>query len=734
MKNIRLGKTGLSLDFDSRTGGLTGILFRGRNFIAAGEKRPLFELNFRDLDGKAERMSSLDFSAPEFLARPGELGIVFDGWAASQVRVMVKITVGNDSNESIWSAEVEHGRAGYLEWMEFPRVVVPNNLVATGGDGRIFWPALEGVLIEDLEQREKSHLPYQEIEYPNPGWCGYYPGGAAFQFMAYESGGSVLYFGSHDPKHTTKEIEYRRDVAGVQLIQKVYLDAAAAGKHTLAYPLVLAVLEGDWHAAADRYRNWVEGVNTAIRITERNDLPSWIEDSPIFVTYPVTGQGHHSGMTSPNEFFPFVRALPALEKLGQDLDSRLMVLLMHWEGTAPWAPPYVWPPLGGEAGLKEFGSRLHARNHLLGLYCSGTAWTNTADTGDGKYNRTAELERDNLIRHMCRGPQGEYSCKICNGEGIRLGYDICVATNFAHDVMVGEAVKIASAGVDYIQLFDQNLGGAAYQCHDETHGHPAGPGAWGPQAMLRLLAHVRSGLKQSGNPNTVLGCEAAAAEPFLQDLPINDLRFHMGYCMGKPVPAYSYLFHEYGCNFMGNQVEALVPIDEKSSPWNLAFRLAHSFIAGDLLTVVLKDHGEIHWSWCTKWEVAAPPQKLHLDFIKHLNAWRRGAGKPYLYGGRMLTPRKFEGAEPVSLVLRWGRPLPVLGVMTSRWKSPQGNEAHFLVNFLDHPQRIRLELGDKKEACINRRPSGGDTANVPLQNGFLEVEIPGLSAIMIQVP
>jgi hypothetical protein len=733
MEAPRLANSHLTLGFDRQTGALAQLRFKNRNFIAPIlGKRPLVELNFRDASGEALRVSSTDFPPPRFVARDGSMEIEFDAWDSLRVRVTISIALAEDSDESFWRIETEHGREGYLEWIEFPRVVVPNDLGAVGGDARLLWPALEGVLIEDLAHREKSPLPYQEIEYPNHGWCGYYPGAAAFQFLTYESGGSILYFGSHDPRYTTKEIEYCRDDDGIRLIQKVYLDAGPAGKHELAYPVVLAAMEGDWYAAAGRYRRWSESVNSAIRISERTDLPPWIHDSPIVVTYPVTGHGHHSGKTDPNEFFPFIRALPVLEKLGDALDSRLLVLLMHWEGTAPWAPPYVWPPRGGETGLREFADSLHSRNHLLGLYCSGTAWTNTADTGDGTYNRTAEFKRDHLIRYMCRGPRGEYRCKICNGEGIRLGYDICPATDFARDVMAGEANKIAASGIDYIQLFDQNLGCAAYQCHDTAHGHSAAPGAWGAPAMRGLLAHVRASLNASGAPHVLLGCEAAAAEPYLHDLPINDLRFHMGFCMGRPVPAYSYLFHEYGCNFMGNQVEALMSIDEKASPWNLALRLAHSFIAGDLLAIVLNGKGELHWSWCTKWEVPPPPQEPHLAFIRRLNAWRRGAGSPFLCGGRMLSPAQVAGAECVPLAIRWGLQLDYSAVLTSHWQSQAGAQAHFLVNFLDRPQRIRMALGGHDEACVITQPSGSDMANIPVREGCLELDISGLSAVMIR--
>lgn len=735
MSNFLHRNSEVELAFHRGTGALVGLRLGGREFLATpSSARELFELNFREEKGRAVRVRSSEFPMPEFCVEGSVLEIRYDARASHQISVCVRVTLEETSTESLWGFEIEHGRAGYLEWIEFPRIVVPNNLGEHGG--KILWPAFEGVLVESLEHREKSWISYEEIEYPNRGLCGYYPGVVAFQFLSHEHEGKVLYFGSHDPHHTTKEIEYCRDEesGGVRLIQKVYLDAAGAGKHTLEYPVVLSVLEGDWHAAADRYRRWMEETLKIPRVVEREDLPDWIHDSPVVVTYAVTGVGHHGGRTEPNEYFPFVRALPALEKLAHRLGSRLLVLLMHWEGSAPWSPPYVWPPLGGEEGLKDFARELHARGHLLGLYCSGTAWTNTSETGDGNYNRTEQFEKENLIRHMCQGPDGEYACKICNGGGLRHGYDICPSTEFARETLADETVKIAGADVDYIQLLDQNLGGAAYQCYDAGHGHPAAPGRWGAQAMNAFLTQIRKRLADSGNSRVLLGCEGGAAEPYLNNLSVNDLRFFWSFFVGRPVPAYSYLFHEYGCNFMGNQCGILEMhlLDQKANPENLALRLAHGFVAGDLLTLVLKDGGQIHWGWCTKWDVDPPAQTSHLEFVHHLNAWRRGAGRAFLCGGRMAAPRTFEGSETVNLAVHRDRHIEYRTVLTSGWRSLNGQRADFFVNFSNHPQTIHVRVPADTSVRLVRSPNKENSESLSLQNAAVVLKIPALSAVMLE--
>lgn len=687
----------ISIKFDDHRGVLNEIRdSKGVNLLSTAAC-PLFRGRWRDLEGNAREFDAM--SADQVVVSREEdadgeqaLSLRFAGLAEAVAEVFVRVRLPRESHLSYWSISLESKSPGYLEWLQFPVVNVPNDLPARGGNGRVFWPALEGVLIEDAEARDRSHMAYQPLEYPNRGWCGYYPGCAPMQFLAYyRETGEGLYFAALDPSHATKEIDYRARGEAVELIIKAYPGAPGAGNFQIPFEIALGTFEGDWQDAAKIYRTWALSSLPHLppRLVENPEIPSWITESPVVVTYPVTGVGHHSGPTQPNTYFPFTGALPHLQKLAQDFDSPLLALLMHWEGTAPWAPPYVWPPLGGATGLEEFAKALHKSGHHLGLYCSGLAWTNTADTGPGTYTRTEEFERDHLISEMCRGPKGEYECLICNGEGIRLGYDMCATSDFACKVTLEEASKIAAAGVDYIQLLDQNLGGAAYQCHDPAHGHPPAPGAWQPEAMRSLLGRVRDSLAEDGHGDVILGCEAAAAESFLDQLPVNDLRFHMGWWFGRPVPAFSFVFHEYCANFMGNQVEAMVLIDREQSPENLSLRLAYSFAAGDMLTAVLADNGDIHWSWCTKWEVPVPDQKPLREFIRHLNAWRRGPGKDFLVFGRMEKSPEIRGAEIIPLKLTDGRSLDYPAILSSCWHNAESEKrVLFLVNYSPRLQKI----------------------------------------------
>ena len=241
--------------------------------------------------------------------------------------------------------------------------------------------------------------------------------------------------------------------------------------------------------------------------------------------------------------------------------------------------------------------------------------------------------------------------------------------------MLAEAYfPLLKSGVDYSQILDQNHGGGQYFCYSSEHGHPPAPGGWMTENMQKMLLEWN---EIAGD--MLLGCESAAAEPFMGNLVFSDNRFELGYRIGRPVPLYAYIYHEYLRNFMGNQVSCSLPKDIDT----LRYRIAYSFSAGDCMTVVLTPDGRIMPNWGTKDFDCCPDKSRVLAFIKNLTEFYRNESKQYLYNGRMI-----KGADVVCDVADFGHGLPE--ILTTAWEV-DGKRAQILVNPFDEDKRCTVD-------------------------------------------
>jgi hypothetical protein len=309
----------------------------------------------------------------------------------------------------------------------------------------------------------------------------------------------------------------------------------------------------------------------------------------------------------------------------------------------------------------------------------------------------------------------------------RLGHDMCPAHAFVGDVVTDQISKIVASQTDYIQYFDQNLGGNCYACYGLEHAHSYGPGLWQNEAMIAIYKRIQSILEKAPY-KPLVGCEAAAAEGFIPYLLFNDNRAMINLFVGTPVPAYAFVYHEYVNNFMGNQNAVSAAIDTEKSPKNLLQRLAYSFCAGDMFTVVLKGDGQIIWDWGCPWEAPVPNQEEATELIKNLTAWRKGVAKDFLVYGKMQKPLPFSGASDLPMLTKESAySIPFKSVFTSHWELSDGKHGQIFVNYLPQTQEITLETGDLQHLKIHQTPK--DTGKEV--TGNIRLIIPPLNAILL---
>ena len=660
---------------------------------AGGENRPLFTVRLRDDAGAPVDVDAFSFSRIHCTGDERGLHFAYDGHPALALRATAHICVDAQEDCVRFTMDLHNDPHHYIEYLDYPEMTVQDDFVGSGGTGKLFWPAMEGCEVVDPAQRDTEMAAlfhYKPLAYPSKGWEGFYPGPVQMQFMAYYNEKAGFYFGAHDPQHHPKGIEYHRTADGVRMEYKTMLAIDKGGEYVDGFAFVIKDNVRDWMDAAQIYRTFAHTNYEHLpeKFAERKNVPQWLKDSPMILIYPVRGE-KDTGQMNPNCFFPYENILPVVERYAEMLDTQIMVLLMHWEGTAPWAPPYIWPPYGGEEMFRKFVGRIHDAGHLVGLYASGIGWTDESVLWPEYQMEQFRLDND-LTKVMCAAPdQSLPHSLICNGP-IRWGYDMCPANDFVRECVTGEIGKVIDSGVDYLQYFDQNLGGMSELCFSRDHGHLPVHGKWAVDAMNNLYGAVAELIRQK-NANIVIGCEAAAAECYSKMLTFSDLRYNINIYYANPVPAYAYVYHAYLFNFMGNENSFNAAVPEYKNPYSLHFRMAYSFAAGDVLTGVLNGKGELFWDWGTVWSIESPDQPSLLKLARRLIGLRKGLLREHLLCGTMIRPLEYTAEDVFKLIRSDDSVIEYPAVLSTAWVNEAGEQIQVFVNFTAGDKTVTLE-------------------------------------------
>jgi hypothetical protein len=453
-----------------------------------------------------------------------------------------------------------------------------------------------------------------------------------------------------------------------------YPGTRGPGEARLPYNVVLGTFQGDWYAAAEIYRNWASRQPfCATKLAQRSDMPKWLTDSPLGIAFPMRGQGDWDPPAAENpEYTPLTNALPYLDKLAAALESPLMPIVFNWEHGGPWVQPDAYPPVGGEAAVREFMAKAKARGWHPAIYGDGLGWViwqkNT--NYDGLPYFRSHGGEDAVARKW----DGTFLEDVW---AWRRNYEACAGTEKGRQMVLEMTRRMAEFGPDVVQQFDQTPGPSA--CYSTHHGHPPVPGPWMTEAFSSL---VRSDNKiaRSVNPMVAMSCEGAPPETYLQDFQTWDAR--VGIC-----PLYSFLYHEYGNGFEGFYTSR---VNDEA----LRLSAARALVTGYIVDFTLRDKGRIEYDWDQTWTRAVPDQAAILDWAKRTNHFRAGIARDYLVYGRMLRPWTVSGITERDF--GWGKePL----VQSATWQAEDGRIGVVLANVADLPESPRVELegqGSKK--------------------------------------
>ena len=317
------------LSFDRDSGRLVSLRPKtapGVELVASAPDHPVFALQYIGKESDYRYADSHSASEVDVVCgeRRGEqtLSISFHGVSGMDVDVALSVRAHPGDAFARWSCQVRN-RAGIgLVDVQFPFLVVPTQgavVLPEGHGGHLITGAALQNLPVDAPQR------WQVV--PENGGTTHYPGRIFAQFLAWYSDRAGVYVACEDTEGNVKRICALRRAPGLRLGIAHVGDWPTQGERTLEYEVAVRSFQGDWYDAADIYRGWSLAQKWASPLTERTDIPEWLLDSPPHITIRLQGYVDAGPAPAVEEFLPYEKCVPLLEKIARHIDAKSKVSL-----------------------------------------------------------------------------------------------------------------------------------------------------------------------------------------------------------------------------------------------------------------------------------------------------------------------------------------------------------------------------------------------------------------------
>ena len=475
------------------------------------------------------------------------------------IRVTYTVTLRAYSPLLEWQVRVENpGAPAVRDDLRVYRVAFPAlEGLTMGGRPEDNWlarPFAQGELIPDpvayeyrLARVLDQSSPESPLTEPSPTHVLTYPGWASLPWLDLYGPGGGLYLASYDPTFQQLDLETWPDrAAGALTLDLRTLAFLEPGESWDSQRFVVGVHGGDWHWAADRYREW------ALAHHRPYAGPRWVREE-------CDGW---FGTGGPAPYASYLQMWEDARWLGLDYLQIWSEMLepTRADGKRKMYYCYLWPDprRGGEAGLAAAVRAVREAGGHVGFYYNLWTW-------DAEIERTLEPWRPELPpdapvptwwggmrRSASVFPSGERMA----GDYVDGYAGMCPVARDLQDYILSWVADryVERYGVDawYFDSMPVSMFGAARVCFSDEHG-PGRPHGVG-RGMLELLDR----LTRATRPTVNLAITSETVSDALMQYQSHALGLEMNLALTRyPRPEiYSYTFPEHpifsgSCNNSG---------------------------------------------------------------------------------------------------------------------------------------------------------------------------------------